>query len=91
MNIIINLIVAVILVSWIVTISVFSIQNITLVSLKFAFFESIKIPLGVLLTLSAGTGMILGAIAPLLLPRRRASSRRSFASRNTDDLEEFDF
>jgi uncharacterized integral membrane protein len=49
---------------------VFSIQNITPISLNFLFFKSIEIPVGVLLSFMLGLGIILGAILPLLLPQK---------------------
>ena len=55
----------------VVAIAIFSIQNIQDVSLKFLTFESITIPLGVLLALCSGVGMILGWLIPLLFSRRR--------------------
>ena len=56
---------------FIVAIAIFSIQNIEDVSLKFLTFESITIPLGVLLAFFSGVGMILGWLIPLLFSRRR--------------------
>jgi len=56
---------------YIVTISIFSIQNISPVSLKFLTFRSIDIPLGVLLALCGAVGMIIGWFIPLLFARNR--------------------
>lgn len=50
---------------WLILIAVFSIQNIQLVSLKFFFFESIKVSTGLLLTLCLAIGFILGSLIPL--------------------------
>ena len=60
-----NLLISVIIAGWIATFAVFSIQNIQEISLKFLGFESIKLPVGVLLAFSVGAGMVVGAIAPL--------------------------
>ncbi|WP_013324908.1 lipopolysaccharide assembly protein LapA domain-containing protein [Gloeothece verrucosa] len=90
MNILTNLIASLLVAVWMVTLAVFSIQNITPVSLKFLLFESIQFPLGVLLSGCAAGGIIAGAIAPLLVARPRKSNRRRYSARN-DDLEEFDF
>ncbi len=91
MKIVVNLIITSITTIWMVTLAVFSIQNITLVSLKFLSFESIQIPIGVLLSFSAGSGMILGALFPLLWYLPGKTSRRSFKQDEIDDLGEFDF
>lgn len=61
-----NLLTSIILASCVSAIAILSIQNITLVSLKFLNWETIKIPFGVVLAFSFGVGAILGAIAPLL-------------------------
>jgi lipopolysaccharide assembly protein A len=51
--------------------AIFSIQNIQDVSLKFLTFESITIPVGVLLALCSAIGIILGALIPILFSRRK--------------------
>ncbi|NEO03704.1 MAG: DUF1049 domain-containing protein [Moorea sp. SIO1F2] len=51
---------------WISAIAIFSIQNITEVSVKFLVFESIDLPIGVVLAVSVGIGLLGGAIAPLV-------------------------
>ncbi|WP_036477677.1 lipopolysaccharide assembly protein LapA domain-containing protein [Myxosarcina sp. GI1] len=56
---------------WLGAIAIFSIQNIQPVSLKFITFESISIPVGVLLAFCVGVGTILGSLMPLLWQRRR--------------------
>ncbi|MCC0178016.1 LapA family protein [Waterburya agarophytonicola K14] len=61
--------------SWIFAIAIFSIQNIQNVSVKFLMFESITIPVGILLALCSAIGMILGWLLPLLFARKKASSR----------------
>jgi lipopolysaccharide assembly protein A len=55
----------------VVAIAIFSIQNIQAVSLNFLIFESITIPVGVLLALCSAIGIILGALIPILFSRRR--------------------
>jgi lipopolysaccharide assembly protein A len=54
-----------------VAIAIFSIQNIQDVSLQFLTFESITVPVGVLLALCSGIGIILGALIPILFDRSR--------------------
>lgn len=81
-----NLLTSLIIAAWIGTISVFSIQNIQAVSLKFFTFESIKLPVGVLLSFCVGVGMVLGGIAPLFwqAPKSRQPNRRRLIE---EDLE----
>jgi lipopolysaccharide assembly protein A len=62
---------------WVVGIAIFSIQNIQAVSLKFLMFESITVPVGVLLAFFSSIGMILGCFIPLLLARK-AKMRNNF-------------
>jgi uncharacterized membrane protein YciS (DUF1049 family) len=66
----VNLLNSLLLAVWIVAIAIFSIQNIQAVSLKFLMFESITVPVGVLLAFFSGIGMILGWFIPLLLARQ---------------------
>jgi uncharacterized integral membrane protein len=58
-----NLIACLILAVWAIAIALFSVQNATPVSLKLLGFESIQMPVGVVLAFSAGIGVMLGAIA----------------------------
>ncbi|WP_293095911.1 LapA family protein [Moorena sp. SIOASIH] len=58
---------------WIGAIAIFSIQNITEVSVKFLVFESIDLPIGVVLAVSVGIGLVGGAIAPLVWQLLRQS------------------
>jgi lipopolysaccharide assembly protein A len=59
-----NLLSSLILALWIVLISVMSIQNVADVTLHFLSFESIKIPVGVVMALSLSVGII---VQPLLI------------------------
>lgn len=73
-----NLLTALIITTWITFIAIFSVQNYKMISLQFLVFQSVPIPIGVVLTFCAGAGIILGAIAPILLIRsnyRRQSLR----------------
>lgn len=56
---------------WVVSIAIFSIQNIHKVSIDFLMFQSIDIPIGVLLAFSAAVGLIIGWFIPLLFARTR--------------------
>ena len=66
-------------------IAVFAVQNITPVSLRFFVFESIQLPVGILLAFCIGFGLILGAFLPLLW--QRPAKRRT----RIEDIDEFDF
>ncbi|MBG1264262.1 LapA family protein [Nostoc commune] len=43
---------------WVIAIAIISVQNATPVSLKFLTFQSIQIPMGLVLAFSAGVGLI---------------------------------
>lgn len=64
-----NIIAGLMLATWAIAIAIFSVQNATPVSLKLLGFQSIQIPVGVVLTLSAAMGVVLGAIALPLFTR----------------------
>ncbi|NEQ81905.1 MAG: DUF1049 domain-containing protein [Moorea sp. SIO2I5] len=68
-----NLLTSLIVAIWIGAIAIFSIQNITEVYLKFLVFESIDLPIGVVLAISVGIGLVGGAIAPLVWQLLRQS------------------
>ena len=59
-----NLLTSVIVATWIAAIAILSVQNATLVSLKFLSLESIQLPVGIILAFSVGIGVIAGAIIP---------------------------
>ena len=64
-----NLVACLILAVWGIAIAIFSVQNATPVSLKMLGFESIQMPVGVVLAFSGGIGVVLGAIALPLFTR----------------------
>lgn len=70
MKTLLTLVVAVIFAGWIGGVAILSVQNFTPVTFKFLTLQSVEIPLGIVLALSAGLGAIGGAIAPLLLAPR---------------------
>ena len=74
MKIFANFVSSLILAIWVSAIAIFSIQNIQLVSIKFMVWQSIQIPVGVLLAICAGCGIILGSLLPLLWQRTKTSS-----------------
>ena len=55
-----------ILAGWIGAAAILAVQNFTPVSFKVLTFQSVEVPFGVALALSAGAGAIGTAIAPLL-------------------------
>ncbi|MDJ0718357.1 MAG: DUF1049 domain-containing protein [Prochloraceae cyanobacterium] len=96
MKIFTNFLTSVIFATWIGIIAVFSVQNYTQISLKFLIFESIELPVGVILAFSVGIGTIAGAIAPVLWqipkPKKRTRKRRrpetqEFSTNEPDPLE----
>lgn len=62
------------LAGYIVAIAIFSIQNIEPISLKFLVFQSINIPVGVLLAMCGGVGMMIGWFVSLLFTRKRRTN-----------------
>lgn len=87
-----NLLSSLIIAAWAIAIAVLSVQNYSLISLKFLTFTSVPIPFGVLLAFCFAGGMILGSVAPILLgggksKKRLRSTRRSDRA---DYLEEDD-
>lgn len=62
---------------WLLLLPVFSIQNITTVSLKFLVFESISLPVGVLLSFTVALGFMLGSFLPLFPGKKQKRPRKS--------------
>ncbi|OCQ92619.1 DUF1049 domain-containing protein [Nostoc sp. MBR 210] len=58
MKTIANLLISIVVAVWIVAIAIISVQNATPVSLKFLSFQSIQIPVGLVLAFSAAIGVI---------------------------------
>jgi uncharacterized integral membrane protein len=77
MRTIANLLNSLIMAGWVGAIAIFSIQNIQAVSVRFLGFQSLQLPVGVLLAFFAGIGMVLGSLLPLLWQRRKRV-RRSY-------------
>lgn len=61
-----NLLISLILATWVAAIAIVSVQNYLPVSLKFFIWQSIQLPFGVVLAFSAALGIIAGAIVPFL-------------------------
>lgn len=56
---------------WIVAIALLSVQNATLVSLKFLFWQTVPLPAGLLLAIALGSGLLLGGAIPSWQRRQR--------------------
>lgn len=85
MKTIANLLTSTILACWVVAIAILSVQNATSVSLRFLTFESVQLPVGLLLAFSAGLGII--GIA-LTQPLWSLASSRQGNSQSDNDLDE---
>lgn len=53
-----NLLTSLVLAFWVVAIAILSVQNAEPVSLKFLTFETVQLPVGLVLAFSAGLGII---------------------------------
>lgn len=62
MSVILPIVINLLLAIWIAAIALVSVQNATPVALKFIMFESIQLPVGVVLAFSAILGLILGSL-----------------------------
>lgn len=80
-----QLMIALIMAAWLLTMVLLSIQNVTPVSLKFLLFESIDLPIGLLLTFSLCGGLVLGSSIVIFRPRRNP---RSIPTPEFDDLDD---
>lgn len=58
MKTIANLLTALIVAGWVVAIAILSVQNATPVSLRFLTFQSIQLPVGLVLAFSASVGIV---------------------------------
>ena len=70
-----NLLIGIIFTIFLIIFAVFSIQNITQISVKFFLLESIKLPLGILLCISFGFGIIFGSFLPLLSSSKKRKQK----------------
>lgn len=86
MSIFTNFLTTLILATGLVLFVVFAIQNVIPTSITFLLFESIQLPISVLLTFCFAFGLLLGAFLPLFW--KRPVKRRS---RLNDFEDEFDF
>ncbi|HLO46986.1 MAG TPA: LapA family protein [Kamptonema sp.] len=75
-----NFSIAVVVAAWVSAIAIFSVQNAAPVSLNFLFFQSIEMPVGVVLALSGTLGIIGGAILQFLWVRPQVEVSRETKS-----------
>jgi uncharacterized integral membrane protein len=82
-----NLLTSLVVAIWVVAIAILSVQNATPVSLKFLNFQSIQLPLGLVLAFSAALGIIFIALTQ---PLWSLADSRAKSENGLDD-EEFYF
>ena len=71
-----NLVISTIAATWIALIALISVQNASLVSLRFVFWKSIDLPWGIVLAGAVALGFIIGGCLPLLGNNSTATKRR---------------
>lgn len=70
MNTFVNLLISVIIAGWVLAIALISVQNATPVSLRFLVFQSIPIPVGLVLAFFVAVGLVgVAVLQPLLAGR----------------------
>ena len=72
----INLVISTIAATWIALIALISVQNASLVSLRFVFWKSIDLPWGLVLAGAVALGFIIGGCLPLLANNSDPAKRR---------------
>jgi uncharacterized integral membrane protein len=72
----INLVISAIVATWISVIALISVQNASLVSLKFLFWQSIELPWGIVLAIAVAAGFVLGGCLPILFGRKSPSLKQ---------------
>lgn len=83
-----NLLTSLVVAMWVVAIAVLSVQNATPVSLKFLTFQSIQLPVGLVLAFSVGLGIIGVALSQ---PLWSLAGSREGNSQSENDLDDADF
>lgn len=83
-----NLLTSLVLACWVIAIAVLSVQNATPVSLKFLTFQSIQLPVGLVLAFSVGLGIIGMALSQ---PLWSLAGSREGNSQSENDLDDEDF
>ncbi|WP_373540760.1 LapA family protein [Chamaesiphon sp.] len=72
----VNLVISTISAAWIAIIALISVQNASLVSLRFVFWKSIDLPWGLVLAGAVALGFTIGGCLPLLTNNSIATKRR---------------
>lgn len=85
-----NLLTSLIVASWVIAIAILSVQNATPVSLRFLTFQSIQLPVGLVLAFSAGLGIIGMALAQPLWSLAGSRQGNSQSENDLDDELSFD-
>jgi uncharacterized integral membrane protein len=80
-----NLLTSLIVASWVIAIAILSVQNATPVSLRFLTFQSIQLPVGLVLAFSAGLGIIGMALTQ---PLWSLAGSRQGNSQSENDLDD---
>lgn len=89
MNSIANLLISLIVGSWVVAIAILSLKNVTPVSLKFLTYQSIQLPFFLVLAFSASLGLVFMALIQLIWSLG-GSRQGNSESDNLDDDFSFD-
>ena len=71
-----NLVISTIAAAWIALIALISVQNASLVSLRFVFWKSIDLPWGLVFAGAVALGFIIGGCLPLLGNNSKPVNRR---------------
>jgi uncharacterized integral membrane protein len=71
-----NLIISTIVAGWVVILALISVQNATVVSLKFLVWQSIELPWGLILAGAVGIGLLMGGWLSHLSSDFNATKRR---------------
>jgi len=86
MKTIVNLSISLILAVWLVAIAIISVQNATPITLKFLFWRSIQIPMGLVIAFSVAIGLL---VLTVLQPIWRLRMSQGDNSRSNEDAEFF--
>lgn len=77
MRLIVNVVIAVSMGMLLWAIALLSIQNVELISLKFLWWRSLRVPSGLLLATSLALGLMAGSLVPLLWIGPAPSSKKT--------------
>jgi uncharacterized integral membrane protein len=86
-----NLLISIVIASWVLGVAIFSVQNFEPVSLKFLTFQSIQIPVGIVLAFCAGIGIVGVALLQPLWSLAGSEQRNSRLEDETEFFPDEDF